>query len=142
MTETKAEKEQEKPAPIYVTRGAYSWGQGETAMKSFLNCLRNGSTLREFKIIKLPDGARDLQIDDFGTVMWAGSKEEAENIPFDAAFLERVKDELVDKLHDACSLMELLKDLDAGQHKYPVDDLNEITENLHDFEVKEFKEAG
>jgi len=136
------EKAEQKPDPIYVTRGAYSWGQGKTAMESFTNCVRQGSSLREFKIIKLPDGAKDLQIDDFGTAIWSGSKEPAENIPFDAEFLDRVKGELVEKLHGAHSLMELLRDLDGESHDYRVDDLNEITEALYDFDVKEFKEVG
>jgi len=137
------EKEERKPDPIYVTRGAYSWGQGNTAIKSFTNCLRQGSSLREFKIIRLPEGAKDLKIDDcFGTVMWSGSKEPAEEIPFDAEFLERVKDELTDRLNDAGSLMGLLKDLDGEQHKYPVDDLEGITERLYDFRITKFKEAG
>ena len=135
--------EAKKPDLIYVTRGAYSWGQGKTAMESFVNCLGHGSSLRRFKIIKLPEGAKDLRIDDcFGTVMWSGSKEPAEEIPFDADFLDQIKDKLASMLGDACSMMELLKDLDEEGHGYPVEDLNEITESLYDFQVTKMKETG
>ena len=137
-------EEKEKVDPIYFTRSAYAYGQGKTAMESFLNCFRNGSGLREFKIIKLPEGAHDIMIDDLGSVTWMNASKEkgpCEDVPFDADFLEHVKECLLDMLEDSACLMKLLECRDADQHEYPNDDLREIMEGLFDFTITGIKEA-
>jgi hypothetical protein len=76
-----AEPKTHELTPIYVAMSIHAWGVGSTPGEARSRCLRAGASRTEKMIIKrLPLGARDAEVDNYGTIMWEGAAGKVETI--------------------------------------------------------------
>lgn len=66
-------KKRESTPSNFVAVGAHTWGRGATEKDARRALLRAGTSRTERALVyRLPDGASEAYVDDYGSVCWEG----------------------------------------------------------------------